>query len=119
THYLHIGLGTFFAATAIISFGAAVYTVWLLPDSLLRLMLWFATHTLYRMDISGAENAPARGGALLVPNHASMADAALVIESTDRPVRFLMFKDPYDHPIVQPPPTAPPVIPIPPHPPPP
>ena len=102
THYLHIGLGTFFAATAIISFGAAVYTVWLLPDSLLRLMLWFATHTLYRMDISGAENVPARGGALLVPNHASMADAALVIASTDRPVRFLMFKDSYEHPIVKP-----------------
>jgi len=102
THYLHIGLGTFFAATAIISFGAAVYTVWLLPDSLLRLMLWFATHTLYRMDISGAENVPARGGALLVPNHASMADAALVIASTDRPVRFLMFKGSYEHPIVKP-----------------
>jgi acyl-[acyl-carrier-protein]-phospholipid O-acyltransferase/long-chain-fatty-acid--[acyl-carrier-protein] ligase len=102
THYLHIGLGTFFAATAIISFGAAVYTVWLLPDSLLRLMLWFAAHTLYRMDISGAENVPARGGALLVPNHASMADAALVIASTDRPVRFLMFKDSYEHPIVKP-----------------
>ena len=102
THYLHIGLGTFFAATAIISFGAAVYTVWLLPDSLLRLMLWFATHTLYRMDISGAESVPARGGALLVPNHASMADAALVIASTDRPVRFLMFKDSYEHPIVKP-----------------
>ena len=102
THYLHIGLGTFFAATAIISFGAAVYTVWLLPDSLLRLMLWFATHTLYRMDLSGAENVPARGGALLVPNHASMADAALVIASTDRPVRFLMFKDSYEHLIVKP-----------------
>jgi acyl-[acyl-carrier-protein]-phospholipid O-acyltransferase / long-chain-fatty-acid--[acyl-carrier-protein] ligase len=101
-HYLHIALGTFFAATAIVSLGAAVYTVWLLPDSLLRLLLWFATHTLYRMDISGAEHVPARGGALLVPNHASMADAALMIASTDRPVRFLMFKDAYEHPMVKP-----------------
>src|SRR6266849_5158407 len=102
THYLHVGLRTFFAATAVVSLGAAVYTVWLLPDSLMRLLLWFATHTIYRMDIDGAEHVPARGGALLVPNHASMADAALVIASTDRPVRFLMFKDSYEHPVVKP-----------------
>jgi len=102
THYLHVGLRTFFAATAIASLGAAIYTVWLLPDSLMRLLLWFATHTIYRMDIVGAEFVPARGGALLVPNHASMADAALVIASTDRPVRFLMFKDSYEHPLVKP-----------------
>ena len=102
THYLHVGLRTFFAATAVVSLGAAVYTVWLLPDSLMRLLLWFATHTIYRMDIDGAEHVPARGGALLVPNHASMADAALVIASTDRPVRFLMFKDSYEHPAVKP-----------------
>jgi acyl-[acyl-carrier-protein]-phospholipid O-acyltransferase/long-chain-fatty-acid--[acyl-carrier-protein] ligase len=102
THYLHVGLRTFFASTAIASLGAAIYTVLLLPDSLLRLVLWFATHTIYRMDIAGAEHVPAHGGALLVPNHASMADAALVIASTDRPVRFLMFKDSYDHPLIKP-----------------
>jgi acyl-[acyl-carrier-protein]-phospholipid O-acyltransferase/long-chain-fatty-acid--[acyl-carrier-protein] ligase len=102
THYLQVSLRTFFAATAIASLGAAIYTVLLLPESLLRLLLWFATHTLYRMDIDGADYVPARGGALLVPNHASMADAALVIASTDRPVRFLMFKDSYEHPLVKP-----------------
>ena len=102
THYLHVSLRTFFAATAIVSLGAAIYTVWLLPESLLRLLLWFATHTVYRMDIDGADFVPARGGALLVPNHASMADAALVIASTDRPVRFLMFKDSYEHVLVKP-----------------
>ena len=102
THYLRVGLRTFFAVTAVCSLAAAVYTVLLLPDSLLRLLLWFATHTIYRMDISAAEHVPARGGALLVPNHASMADAALVIASTERPVRFLMFKDSYDHPLVKP-----------------
>ncbi len=102
THYLHVGLRTFFAGTAVVSLGAAIYTVWLLPDSLARLLLWFATHTIYRMDISGAEHVPARGGALLVPNHASIVDAALVIAAIDRPVRFLMFKDIYEHPLIKP-----------------
>jgi len=67
THYLHVGLRTFFAGTAVVSLGAAIYTVWLLPDSLARLLLWFATHTIYRMDISGAEHVPARGGACSAP----------------------------------------------------
>jgi acyl-[acyl-carrier-protein]-phospholipid O-acyltransferase/long-chain-fatty-acid--[acyl-carrier-protein] ligase len=102
THYLHVGLGTFFLWTALLSLAAGAYTLWLLPDSLLRLLLWFATHTIYRMDIAGAEKVPPRGGALLVPNHASMADAALVLASTDRPVRFLMFRDSYEHWFVKP-----------------
>jgi acyl-[acyl-carrier-protein]-phospholipid O-acyltransferase/long-chain-fatty-acid--[acyl-carrier-protein] ligase len=102
TYLLHQGSAAVFFWASAGTLAATIYVIWLLPDSLLRLVLWFATHTLYRMDISGAENVPARGGALLVPNHASMADAALVIASTDRPVRFLMFKDSYEHPIVKP-----------------
>ena len=101
-HYLHVGLATFFLWTALLSLAAGAYTLWLLPDSLLRLLLWFAAHTIYRMDIAGAEKVPPRGGALLVPNHASMADAALVIAATDRPVRFLMFRDSYQHWFVKP-----------------
>jgi acyl-[acyl-carrier-protein]-phospholipid O-acyltransferase/long-chain-fatty-acid--[acyl-carrier-protein] ligase len=33
-------------------------------------LLWIATHTLYRIHLEGRENIPAKGGALLVPNHA-------------------------------------------------
>src|SRR5205085_367607 len=67
-----------------------------------RLMLWMATHTLYRLDVTGRENVPARGGALLTPNHVSMADAAFLIASIDRPIRFLMFRGSYEHPAVKP-----------------
>ena len=102
THYLHIGLASFFTWTAVMSLAATVYTLYLLPDSLLRLLLWMLTHTLYRLDVAGRERVPARGGALLVPNHTSMADAVLLIASIDRPVRFLMFKGSYEHPLVKP-----------------
>src|SRR5205807_678700 len=74
----------------------------LLPDSLLRLLLWLATHTLYRLDVVGRENVPVRGGALLTPNHVSMADAAFLLASIDRPIRFLMFRGSYEHPLVKP-----------------
>ena len=102
THYLHIGLASFFSWTAVMSLAATIYVVWLLPDSLLRLLLWIATHTLYRLDVVGRENVPARGGALLTPNHVSMADAAFLLASIDRPIRFLMFRGSYEHPLVKP-----------------
>ena len=102
THYLHVGLASFFIWTAFMSLAATAYVLYLLPDSLLRLLLVVLTHTLYRLDVAGRERVPARGGALLVPNHVSMADAVFLIASLDRPVRFLMFKGSYDHPLVKP-----------------
>src|SRR5438128_5117486 len=102
THFVHLSPGRIFFWSAIATLGATAYVLWLLPDSLLRLMLWIATHTVYRLDVEGRENVPARGGALLTPNHVSMADAVLLIASIDRPVRFLMFKGSYEHPLVKP-----------------
>jgi acyl-[acyl-carrier-protein]-phospholipid O-acyltransferase / long-chain-fatty-acid--[acyl-carrier-protein] ligase len=102
TNYLHLGPAAVFFWAAIGTVIAAAYVLYLLPDSLLRLLLWIATHTLYRMNIQGRENVPARGGALLAPNHGSIADAALVIASTDRPVRFLMFKEAYESALIKP-----------------
>src|SRR3989440_7413504 len=102
THYLHVGLASFFLWTAAMSLAATVYVLYLLPDSLLRLLLWISTNTLYRLDVQGRENVPARRGALLTPNHVSMADAVLLIASIDRPIRFLMFRGSYEHPLVKP-----------------
>src|SRR6184192_18946 len=102
THYLHVGLASFFLWTAAMSLAATVYVLYLLPDSLLRLLLWISTNTLYRLDVQGRENVPARGGALLTPNHVSMADAAFLVASIDRPIRFLMFRGSYEHPLVKP-----------------
>ena len=102
THWAHLSPAQIFLWFSVATLAATGYVLYLLPDSLLRLLLWAATHTLYRLDISGRENVPARGGALLVPNHVSMADAAFLIAALDRPVRFLMFKGSYEHPLVKP-----------------
>jgi acyl-[acyl-carrier-protein]-phospholipid O-acyltransferase / long-chain-fatty-acid--[acyl-carrier-protein] ligase len=77
------------------------YAVWLLPDSLLRFLLWVATHSLYRVRVLGRDNIPAKGGALFVCNHLSLADAVLLQSSTDRPIRFIMLKAMYERPIIK------------------
>jgi len=102
SHWLDLSPGAIFLWASLATLAATVYVLCLLPDSLLRLLLWMLTHTLYRLDVAGRERVPVRGGALLVPNHVSMADAVFLIASLDRPVRFLMFKGSYDHPLVKP-----------------
>ncbi len=97
-----VGPAGIFFWSAILTVGALAYVLWLLPDSLIRLVLWIAAHTIYRLDLKGQENIPARGGALLTPNHSSWVDAVLVIAATDRPIRFLMFRGVYDHPLIKP-----------------
>jgi acyl-[acyl-carrier-protein]-phospholipid O-acyltransferase/long-chain-fatty-acid--[acyl-carrier-protein] ligase len=85
-----------FLVVACATFAAAIYLLILLPDALLRFGLWCLTNTIYKIRVVGRDNIPAKGGALFVCNHLSFADALLLIASTDRPIRFLMFKDIYE-----------------------
>ncbi len=85
-----------FLTGGVLTLVAAIYAVCLLPDALLRFALWCIANLIYRVRIVGRNNIPEKGGALFVCNHVSFADAMLLIASTDRPIRFLMFKDIYE-----------------------
>ena len=98
----HLDARQIFLASAFITLAGTIYVTVLLPDSLLRLILFFLVHSIYRIRIEGRQNIPAKGGALFVSNHLSFIDALLLMASTDRHIRFLIFKDFYDHPIIHP-----------------
>lgn len=66
---------------------------------LVRFVLWCAATLLFRIRVEGTENVPQTGGALLVSNHISYADAVLVGYITPRIVRFLMWQPIYDAPV--------------------
>ena len=89
-------------ASSLITGAGTVYVLMLLPEWFGRLLLFLITHTVYRVRVSGRENFPDKTGALLVCNHMSFVDAALLIASTDRPIRFLMYKGIYDNTVVKP-----------------
>lgn len=99
---LHLTPPQIFLVGAMLSLAGAIYCVWLLPDSLLRFLLWCLTNTIYKIRVVGRDNIPAKGGALFVCNHLSFADALLLSASTDRPIRFLMFKNIYESPKIRP-----------------
>ena len=63
----------------------------------MRFCLWLLTHTIYRIRVVGQEHVPSRGPALLVCNHLSHVDGALVGACIQRFVRFLVYKPYYEH----------------------
>jgi len=102
TVVLHLNPSTVFVLTAVVTLAGTIFVLWLLPDAVLRFGLWLLTRTLYRVRVLGRENIPPKGGALFVCNHVSLVDALLLIASTDRPVRFMMFAGFYELPWVKP-----------------
>ena len=106
-HYALTQVGHFdppriFLFGGIATFVGGIYATWLLPDSLLRFILWVVTHTIYRIKVLGRDNIPERGGALFICNHLSHVDALLLMSSTDRKVRFVMYKGIYEKPAIKP-----------------
>ncbi|HXR06103.1 MAG TPA: acyl-[ACP]--phospholipid O-acyltransferase, partial [Candidatus Acidoferrum sp.] len=102
TVVLHLNPSTVFLLTAVVTLAGTVYVLWLLPDAVLRFALWMLTRTLYRVRVLGRDNIPEKGGALFVCNHVSFVDALLLIASTDRRVRFVMYAGIYELPWIKP-----------------
>ncbi|RUR39307.1 acyl-[ACP]--phospholipid O-acyltransferase [Vreelandella populi] len=72
------------------------YTVVKLPQSLVRFLLSFLLTRHYRVDVHGLENLPSQGGVLLLGNHISWVDWAMVQIASPRPVRFVMLRSVYE-----------------------
>jgi 1-acyl-sn-glycerol-3-phosphate acyltransferase len=99
---LHLTPPQIFLVGAAMTLLGAAYSIRLMPDSLLRLVLWFLTNSIYRVKVLGRDNIPEKGGALFVCNHLSQVDALLLLASTDRRIRFIMYKGIYEKPLIKP-----------------
>jgi acyl-[acyl-carrier-protein]-phospholipid O-acyltransferase/long-chain-fatty-acid--[acyl-carrier-protein] ligase len=102
TAYIHLDPREVIVAASLITAAATVYVLILLPEWFSRLLLFFATKTIYRLKVLGRDHLPERTGALLVCNHMSFVDVALLVASTDRPIRFIMYQGIYDMKLVKP-----------------
>ena len=81
---------------AILTLAATAYIVTVVPDFLVRFVLWLLTHTFFRIRIVDGDNVPFRGPALLVSNHMSHADAFLIGGCIQRFVRFMVNEGHYE-----------------------
>lgn len=90
-----------FLVTAVLNGVVAVYIYTLIPEFLMRFLVWLLVHTVYRLRESGLEKIPDEGAAVLVCNHVSFVDPLLLAAACSRPARFVMdhriFKIPILH----------------------
>jgi acyl-[acyl-carrier-protein]-phospholipid O-acyltransferase/long-chain-fatty-acid--[acyl-carrier-protein] ligase len=74
-----------------IAIAALVVIVLLRHWTLVKFPLWIINHTLYRLNVHGAENVPKTGPCLLVSNHVSWIDAFMIMAANRRKVRFVIW----------------------------
>lgn len=81
---------TIFLVIAGLNAAVAIYIYSLLPEFLLRFVVFILSRTMYRLTLIGHERVPETGGAVLVCNHVSFVDFMILAGSVRRPVRFVM-----------------------------
>jgi len=79
-----------FGVAALMNAAVAIYIYRLVPEFLLRFIVWLLIHTVYRLRTRGIENIPESGPALIVCNHVSFVDALVISAACRRPIRFVM-----------------------------
>lgn len=82
--------------TAVVAVIGGCYTVYKLPQSLMRIILSYVISRRYRIDVQGMKHIPSKGGVLLLGNHISWIDWAIVQLACPRPVHFVMLKSIYE-----------------------
>jgi acyl-[acyl-carrier-protein]-phospholipid O-acyltransferase/long-chain-fatty-acid--[acyl-carrier-protein] ligase len=88
-------VGLFYMLTAVAVIGTG-YTVRKLPHSLARILATVILKRRYRIEVIGFDNIPQSGATLLLGNHISWIDWALVQIACPRPIRFVMLKRIYE-----------------------
>ena len=92
---LKLGDQTLILGLALIALVGAAYTLYQLPQSLIRFLIQRLVATRFRLKVIGLDHLPATGGVMLLGNHISWLDWALVQMACPRPVRFVMEREIY------------------------
>ena len=87
-------LKTIYLILTIIVIGTA-YTIYKLPQSLILLFLKSIVGLKYKLEVDGIKNIPSSGGVLLLGNHISWIDWAIILMAVPREVKFVMDKTIY------------------------
>ncbi len=87
--------------TAIMNGAVAIYIFGLVPEFLLRFVVWILINTIYRVRAEGLERIPEDGPAVLVCNHVSFVDALVIAGCIRRPVRFVMYYRIFQTPVLR------------------
>ena len=84
-----------FHLLTITALAGALYTIYQLPQSLVRYVIAQVFSSTHRIQVLGFKNLPGTGGVLMLGNHISWLDWAMVQIACPRPIRFVMHRGIY------------------------
>lgn len=90
----------FFLTLALMNIAVAAYIYTVVPEFVVRFLIWIFTHTFYRVRHIDLDNIPDEGPAVLVSNHVSFMDGPIIAGACRRPIRFVMFEPIYRLPVL-------------------
>jgi 1-acyl-sn-glycerol-3-phosphate acyltransferase len=76
--------------TALMNAAVAIYIYALVPEFLMRFLVWLLIRSVYRLRMTGIERIPEEGAAIVVCNHVSYVDAMVINAACRRPIRWVM-----------------------------
>lgn len=79
-----------FLFTALLNLVVAIYIFTIVPEFLMRFLVWILIRAIYRVKVIGYENIPEEGPVIVACNHVSYADPLLIGGVVKRPVNFVM-----------------------------
>jgi acyl-[acyl-carrier-protein]-phospholipid O-acyltransferase / long-chain-fatty-acid--[acyl-carrier-protein] ligase len=93
-----IGMGSLglFNILFVVAVVGTIYTVYKLPQSLVRFIIGYIIGHRYRLEVLGLKNIPETGGVLMLGNHISWIDWGIIQMASPRPIRFVMIRNIYE-----------------------
>jgi len=79
-----------FVVAALMNAAVALYIYTLVPEFLMRFIVWMLIHSVYRLRKVGTGRIPDEGAAVVVCNHVSYVDALVISAGCRRPIRWVM-----------------------------
>jgi 1-acyl-sn-glycerol-3-phosphate acyltransferase len=89
-----------FLISAILNAIVAIYIFTLVPEFLMRFLVWMMIHMIYRVRVTGMDNIPEEGAVIVASNHVSFADPLILGGMIRRPVNFVMYYKIYKIPVL-------------------
>jgi len=86
-----VSIPVLFLIMALMNAAVVLFIFKLVPEFIMRMLIWLLVHTIYRVDKTGLDNIPDEGPAVLICNHVSFVDALVMAGSLRRPIRFVMY----------------------------
>lgn len=98
--WLGLSIPQLLLLTVLVNAAVAIFIYSLVPEFVMRFLVWIIINTLYRIRKTRLDHIPDEGPAVIVCNHVSFVDAVILGGNIRRPVRFVMYHKIYNVPVL-------------------